>query len=139
MNPLRNNYTMIVILRGRRQFICNEEVFLGCSICFSMLLRSLQGKHKLGELVCVSGKMRALSKVHYEMREYSIDVLKDENDSSVITKGRPYPIYVSKGGLNPNFLRDIIARFVPHYFVLNYYIGSFQERVNSSVLHDFIF
>ncbi|XWS22830.1 hypothetical protein CRYUN_Cryun29cG0069600 [Craigia yunnanensis] len=44
------------------------------------------------------------------MREYSIDVLKDENDSSVITKGRPYPIYPSKGGLKPNFLGDIIQR-----------------------------
>lgn len=56
------------------------------------------------------------TKDHYEMREYNIDVLKDENDLSFHAKGRPYPIYPSKGGLNPNILRDIIARFVPVTF-----------------------
>lgn len=52
------------------------------------------------------------TKNHYEMREYNIDVLKDDKDSSFHAKGRPYPIYPSKGGLKSNFLRDIIARFV---------------------------
>lgn len=50
---------------------------------------------------------------HYEMREYNIDVLKDEDDLSLRAKGRPYPIYPSKGGLNASLLRDTIARFVP--------------------------
>lgn len=59
--------------------------------------------------------MRA--KDHYEMREYNIDVLEDEKDSSFHALGRAYPIYPSKGGLNPNFLRDIIARFVLHLFL----------------------
>lgn len=54
--------------------------------------------------------MRA--KNHYEMREYNIDVLEDGKDLSFCAKQRPYPIYPSKGGLNPDFLRDIIARFV---------------------------
>lgn len=44
------------------------------------------------------------------MREYNIDVLKDDGDSSVYTKGRPYPIYPSKKGLNPEYLRDVISR-----------------------------
>lgn len=52
------------------------------------------------------------SKDHYEMREYIIDVVEDENHSSFHAKGRPYPIYPSKGGLKANFLRDIIPRFV---------------------------
>lgn len=56
------------------------------------------------------------TKDHYEMREYNIDVLKDENDLSFHAKGRPYPIYPSKGGLNPDVLRDIIARFVSAMF-----------------------
>lgn len=56
------------------------------------------------------------TKDHYEMREYNIDVLEEERDSSLHAKGRPYPIYPSKGGLNPTFLRDIIARFVSHLF-----------------------
>ncbi|PON98163.1 ATP-dependent DNA helicase RecG [Trema orientale] len=49
------------------------------------------------------------TKDHYEMREYNIDVLEDDKDSSFHAKGRPYPIYPSKGGLKPNFLRDIVA------------------------------
>ncbi|EOY00966.1 DEAD/DEAH box RNA helicase family protein isoform 2, partial [Theobroma cacao] len=88
-----------------------KKFFRGARFASQPFLRSLEGKHKLGEFVCVSGKVRAMgTKDHYEMREYSIDVLKDENDSSVLTKGGPYPIYPSKGGLKPNFLRDIIAR-----------------------------
>ncbi|KAK8526259.1 hypothetical protein V6N12_020737 [Hibiscus sabdariffa] len=87
-----------------------KKFFRGARFASQPFLRCLEGKHKVGELVCVSGKVRALSEDHYEMREYNIDVLKDENDSSVITKERPYPIYPSKGGLKPDFLRDIIAR-----------------------------
>ncbi|KAK4409698.1 ATP-dependent DNA helicaseRECG, chloroplastic [Sesamum angolense] len=49
-------------------------------------------------------------KDHFEMREYNIDVLKGEDDSCVYPKGRPYPIYPSKKGLNPEFLRDIVSR-----------------------------
>jgi len=60
--------------------------------------------------------MRA--KDHYEMREYNIDVLEDGKDLSFFAKERPYPIYPSKGGLNPNFLRDTIARFVASKFLL---------------------
>lgn len=54
--------------------------------------------------------MRA--KNHYEMREYTIDMLEDGKDLSFCAKQRPYPIYPSKGGLNPDFLRNFIARFV---------------------------
>lgn len=50
------------------------------------------------------------SEDHYEIREYNIDVLEDEEDSSLCTAGRPYPIYPSKGGLNPTFIRDVIQR-----------------------------
>ncbi|KAL0430254.1 UNVERIFIED_CONTAM: ATP-dependent DNA helicaseRECG, chloroplastic [Sesamum radiatum] len=64
-----------------------------------------------GDIVCVSGKVRTMrGKDHFEMREYNIDVLKGEDDSCVYPKGRPYSIYPSKKGLNPEFLRDIISR-----------------------------
>lgn len=51
------------------------------------------------------------SKDHFEMREYSIDVVNEEGDSCVFAKGRPYPIYASKKGLSAEFIRDIISRF----------------------------
>uniref|UniRef100_A0A6N2MXL5 DNA 3'-5' helicase n=1 Tax=Salix viminalis TaxID=40686 RepID=A0A6N2MXL5_SALVM len=65
-------------------------------------------------LSVLSGKVRAMSTKgdHYEIREYNIDVLKDREDSSFTVEERPYPIYPSKGGLNPDFLRDTISRVV---------------------------
>ncbi|XP_073144522.1 ATP-dependent DNA helicase homolog RECG1, chloroplastic/mitochondrial isoform X2 [Henckelia pumila] len=88
-----------------------KKFFRGTRFTCPPFLRSLQDKHREGDMVCVSGKVRSgNSKDHFEMREYHIDVLKDEGDSSVYTKGRPYPIYPSKKGLNPEYLRDIISR-----------------------------
>lgn len=52
---------------------------------------------------------------HYEMREYNLDVLEDEQDLSLGAEGQPYPIYPSKGSLNSNHMRDIIWRFVPNF------------------------
>lgn len=49
---------------------------------------------------------------HYEMREYNIDVLKDDRGSSVFSKETPYPIYPSKGGLPAAYISTAIARFV---------------------------
>ncbi|KAM7270270.1 hypothetical protein ACFE04_029484 [Oxalis oulophora] len=118
---------------------CNKQIyfhlkkfFRGTRFTNQFFLNHIAAKHKVGGLVCVSGKMgmiyfdldnfndtllvlgyrvkTMLSKEHYEMREYNIDVLKDEVDSSLCTKERPLPIYPSKGGMNPDFLRDVIAR-----------------------------
>lgn len=49
---------------------------------------------------------------HYEMREYSLDVIENEDDLSIAMKGRLFPIYPSKGGLKPHFFRDIMIRFI---------------------------
>lgn len=49
---------------------------------------------------------------HYEIREYNLDLIQDDGDESTCAEGRPYPIYPSKGGLNPKLLGDIIARFL---------------------------
>ncbi|XP_028089967.1 ATP-dependent DNA helicase homolog RECG, chloroplastic [Camellia sinensis] len=87
-----------------------KKFFRGTRFTFQPFLKSIQGKHKEGDIVCVSGKVRIMrTKGHYEMREYNLDVLEDEQDSSAHAEGRPYPIYPSKGGLKPNFLRDIIS------------------------------
>ncbi|KAB1205712.1 ATP-dependent DNA helicase RecG [Morella rubra] len=90
-----------------------KKFFRGTRFTFQPFLKSLEGKHKEGEIVCVSGKVKTMrTKDHFEMREYNIDVIEDEKDSSFHAKGRPYPIYPSKGGLSPDFLRDIIARAI---------------------------
>nr|POE92303.1 atp-dependent dna helicase like recg, chloroplastic [Quercus suber] len=88
-----------------------KKFFRGSRFTFQPFLKSLEAKHKEGEIVCVSGKVRSMrSEGHFEMREYNIDVIQEEQDSSFQAKGRPYPIYPSKGGINPIFLRDTIAR-----------------------------
>ncbi|CAA0817178.1 DEAD/DEAH box RNA helicase family protein [Striga hermonthica] len=88
-----------------------KKFFRGTRFTCMPFLRSIQEKYKEGDIVCVSGKVRAMRNAdHFEMREYNIDVVTDKDDSCVFATGRPYPIYPSKKGLNPEFLRDIISR-----------------------------
>ncbi|KAE9605331.1 putative DNA helicase [Lupinus albus] len=88
-----------------------KKFFRGARFTFMPFLKSLEKKYQEGDIACVSGKVRTMrSKDHYEMREYNIDVLEDGKDLSFCARERPYPIYPSKGGLKPLFLRDIIAR-----------------------------
>lgn len=53
-------------------------------------------------------KMRAAD--HFEMREYSIDRLEEAEEKDAHVEKRPYPLYPSKAGLKPSFLRDVISR-----------------------------
>ncbi|KAJ4709762.1 ATP-dependent DNA helicase RecG [Melia azedarach] len=97
--------------RKKRIYLHLKKFFSGTRFTNIPFLKSLEAKHKVGDFVCVSGKVRTMrSDGHYEMREYCIDVLKDEDDLSIKGKERPYPIYPSKGGLSANLLRDTIAR-----------------------------
>ncbi|KAK4484164.1 hypothetical protein RD792_011385 [Penstemon davidsonii] len=119
--------------RKRTIYLHLKKYFRGARFTCQPFLKSIQEKHREGDTVCISGlissagrkvyryrmveewnftsQVRTMrSKDHFEMREYNIDVLKDEGDSNVHAKGRPYPIYPSKKGLNPAFLRDIISR-----------------------------
>ncbi|XP_009783194.1 ATP-dependent DNA helicase homolog RECG, chloroplastic isoform X2 [Nicotiana sylvestris] len=97
--------------RKKTVFLHLKKFFRGTRFTYLPFLKSLEEKQKVGDIVCVSGKVRIMrSKNHYEMREYNMDVLQDENDPSFCAQGRPYPIYPSKGGLSPNFLRDVISR-----------------------------
>ncbi|XP_031401073.1 ATP-dependent DNA helicase homolog RECG, chloroplastic isoform X2 [Punica granatum] len=87
-----------------------KKFFRGTRFTSQPFLRSLQEKHKIGDTVCVSGKVKTMSAGdHYEMREYHIDVLEDDQVSSVCTEERPYPIYPSKGGLPPTTISAAIT------------------------------
>uniref|UniRef100_A0A7N0UCN8 DNA 3'-5' helicase n=1 Tax=Kalanchoe fedtschenkoi TaxID=63787 RepID=A0A7N0UCN8_KALFE len=89
-----------------------KKFFRGARFTTYGFLRSLEEKHREGDIVCVSGKARPMRSDHYEIREYSLDVLDGEHDLSLRTEGRPHPIYPSKGSLNSNHMRDIIWRSV---------------------------
>ncbi|KAK9052212.1 hypothetical protein SSX86_028840 [Deinandra increscens subsp. villosa] len=87
-----------------------KKFFRGTRFTYHPFLISLQEKQKVGDIVCASGKVRSMrNKDHYEMREYSLDFIRDDDDESACAEGRPYPIYPSKGGLNPKLLGDIIT------------------------------
>ncbi|GAB4840403.1 hypothetical protein Ancab_021171 [Ancistrocladus abbreviatus] len=101
------------VVCGRKKTInLHLKKFLrGARFTSRPFLVNLQQKHKVGDMVCVSGKVRSMpSENHYEMREYRLDVIQDEHDSSVCVKERPYPIYPSKSGIKPDFFVDIITR-----------------------------
>ncbi|CAH2045910.1 unnamed protein product [Thlaspi arvense] len=96
---------------GKTFFLHLKRFFRGARFTWQPFLYSIQEKHRPGDLVCVSGKVKALpAENHFEMKEYNIDVLRDEDESSLRVQGRPYPIYPSKGGLAPKFLSDVISR-----------------------------
>ncbi|KAG9136427.1 hypothetical protein Leryth_023357 [Lithospermum erythrorhizon] len=88
-----------------------KQFFRGTRFTFKPFLQSIQGKYNEGDVVCVSGKVRTMSaEDHYEMREYHIDTLQDEEDSSICAEGKLYPIHPSKGALRAGILRDVISR-----------------------------
>ncbi|MQL84296.1 hypothetical protein Taro_016796, partial [Colocasia esculenta] len=88
-----------------------KRFFRGTRFTNQTFLRSIQSKYKEGDHVYVSGKVKKLqAEDHYEMREYSIDILDEEEEMHAYTLRRPYPIYPSKAGLKPGFLRNAISR-----------------------------
>ncbi|XP_068636919.1 ATP-dependent DNA helicase homolog RECG, chloroplastic isoform X2 [Aristolochia californica] len=88
-----------------------KKYFRGTRFTCLPFLRSLESKHKEGDLVYVSGKVKAMRmEDHYEMNEYTIDMLDEEAESNLQGQGRPYPVYPYKGSLTPSFFRDIILR-----------------------------
>lgn len=78
-------------------------------------------------------KVKAMRiKDHYEMREYTIDMLEEEEESCTHGEARPYPLYPSKGGLKPSFLRDIISRYAAcklHGVFLNIHLYLFVPPI----------
>nr|XP_018484339.1 PREDICTED: ATP-dependent DNA helicase homolog RECG, chloroplastic-like [Raphanus sativus] len=96
---------------GKTFYLHLKRFFRGARFTWQPFLNSIQEKHRPGDFVCVSGKVKALrAENHFEMKEYNIDVLRDEDESSLSAQVRPYPIYPAKGGLSAKFLSDVISR-----------------------------
>ncbi|OAY76988.1 ATP-dependent DNA helicase RecG [Ananas comosus] len=88
-----------------------KKFFRGSRFTYQPFLRSIESKYKEGDHVYVSGKVKKMrSKGHYEMREYSIDMLEEEEEHHAQLERRPYPLYPSKAGLKQSFLGDVISR-----------------------------
>jgi len=82
-----------------------KKFFSGTRFSSQYFLNCMSAKHKEGDLVYVSGKIKkALANGHYELKEYTIDGLEGEGEQSSMLDRRPHPIYPSKAGLKPNLL-----------------------------------
>ncbi|KAL4195738.1 hypothetical protein AMTRI_Chr04g242560 [Amborella trichopoda] len=101
-------------LNKRMVYLHLKKFFRGVRFTSQPFLRGIQSKHKEGDIVSVSGKVKAMkAEDHFELKEFHIDVLQEnamDKMNGLEEEKRPYPIYPSKGGLNSNFLRDIILR-----------------------------
>ncbi|PUZ77313.1 hypothetical protein GQ55_1G360800 [Panicum hallii var. hallii] len=88
-----------------------KKFFSGTRFSSQYFLNCMSAKHKEGDLVYVSGKVKkALANGHYELKEYTIDGLEGEGEQSSMLDRRPHPIYPSKAGLKPNLLGLSISR-----------------------------
>ncbi|KAF3340825.1 ATP-dependent DNA helicase RecG [Carex littledalei] len=73
-------------------------------------LNKIASQYKEGDCVYVSGKvMEKIREDHYKLTQYKIDVLEKEEERVAHLEEKPYPLYPSKAGLNPNNIADAIS------------------------------
>lgn len=99
-------------IRDDRVYLHLKKYFRGIRFTSQPFLTRLQSKYQQGSHVVVSGKVNKMRQEnHYEMKEYTIDNL-EKDQPHAYAERRPYPLYPSKSGMDPSFLRDIISRAV---------------------------
>ncbi|VAI48601.1 unnamed protein product [Triticum turgidum subsp. durum] len=82
-----------------------KKFFSGQRFSSQYFLNCISSKHKEGDIVYVSGKVKkVLSSGHYDLKEYTIDKLEEEEQQSALLDRKPYPIYPSKAGLEARLL-----------------------------------
>lgn len=87
-----------------------KKFFSGTRFSSPYFLNCISSKHKEGDLVYVSGKVKkVLYNGHYDLKEYTIDMLEEEQHSTLLDR-KPYPIYPSKAGLEARLLGQSISR-----------------------------
>jgi ATP-dependent DNA helicase RecG len=64
-------------------------------------------------ILCMQVK-KVLSNGHYDLKEYTNDMLEEEQQSTLPDR-KPYPIYPSKAGLEARLLGQSISRSVQAY------------------------
>ncbi|AQK74115.1 ATP-dependent DNA helicase homolog RECG chloroplastic [Zea mays] len=88
-----------------------NRFFSGARFSSQHFLNLMSAKHKEGDLVYVSGKIKkVLANGHYELKEYTIDAIEGEGEHSTMLARKPHPIYPSKAGLKPSLLGLSISR-----------------------------
>lgn len=111
--------------QGKTVFLHLKKFFRGARFTNPWFLNKMAAKYPLYASVAVGGKVKALTlENHFEIREYNLELWdQDSNDSTVDggdemksdleMSGKPYPVYPSKGGLQPKTLEFCIQRLLP--------------------------
>ncbi|KAG8059662.1 hypothetical protein GUJ93_ZPchr0002g26208 [Zizania palustris] len=88
-----------------------KKFFSGTRFSSQSFLNCISSKYREGDIVYVSGKIKkALANHHYDLKEYTIDMLEEEEQQCTLLDRKPYPIYPSKAGLKPSLLSISISR-----------------------------
>lgn len=110
---------------GKTVFLHLKKFFRGARFTTSWFLNKMAAKYPVHSQVSVGGKVKALPREdHFEIREYNLELWdQDSNDSTLDGSdevklelemvGKPYPVYPSKGGLQPKTLEFCIQRLLP--------------------------
>ncbi|XP_015689606.1 ATP-dependent DNA helicase homolog RECG, chloroplastic [Oryza brachyantha] len=87
-----------------------KKFFSGTRFASQSFLKCISSKYREGDLAYVSGKIhKSLANGHYDLREYTIDMLEEEQQCNLLDR-KPYPIYPSKAGVKPSLLSFFISR-----------------------------
>lgn len=88
-----------------------KQFYRGMRFSSQRFLQRVSSKYSEGDLVYVSGKIKkALASDHYDIKEFTIDMLEEEEQQSTLLDKKPYPIYPSKAGVDASSLRRSISR-----------------------------
>ncbi|KAL5211819.1 hypothetical protein ABZP36_022666 [Zizania latifolia] len=88
-----------------------KKFFSGTRFSSQSFLNCISSKYREGDIIYVSGKIKkALANYHYDLEEYTIDMLEEEEQQCTLIDRKPYPIYPSKAGLKPSLLSISISR-----------------------------
>ncbi|KAL9252860.1 ATP-dependent DNA helicase homolog RECG, chloroplastic-like protein [Drosera capensis] len=98
----------------RKIYMHLKTWYSGIRFTYMRFLTRIQQKHKVGDMVCVTGKVKRMpTEDHFEMTGYRLVTIENTPEAFVDAEGKPYPIYSAKGALRPLVIKDMIARVLP--------------------------
>ncbi|CAM6050174.1 unnamed protein product [Sphagnum compactum] len=112
--------------KGNPIFLHLKKFYRGARFTSSWFLDKMTANYPVNAYVAVGGKVKALSyENHFEIRDFNLEVWERDCDNlesvdytehakpEVEMTGKPYPVYPSKGALQPKTIEFCIQRMLP--------------------------
>ncbi|XP_024516981.1 ATP-dependent DNA helicase homolog RECG, chloroplastic isoform X2 [Selaginella moellendorffii] len=94
-------------------FLHIKRFFQGPRFTSSWFLNKTASGYPEGSKAAVSGKVKAMNrKSHFLLKEYAVKVIEGEDFDQLRNDGEAYPVYSSKGLLNPKKIQAFIQRLL---------------------------